>query len=377
MTTTTAQTSAAQAASHNLEARNLLLATGTPMRKKLGIFGPFQPGDEASILLNNVGIITSLDCVVTGAAAITTTPGVLTPLGMYNLVKQVRVQDYDNQNRVKCSHRALHVLNSMRSRQPHNQAKIYDSASGVEATFAKLVVAPTALTDTALRVPVHVPIAYDPANDLRGAILAQTIRGQMSVALTFATDAQILGTTADSVYSAGGVVLSDFYVTVFQNYIQPQALGGQLPIPQQDLVTVYELNGNGGSSSNLAAGQAKYIDYPNVRQILSSVHAYYDGTSFAFGTNIDTLILQANANTNLREHGGLDLLDKMRTYMGSDTLPGHYYIDTRRVPVDTTLYGNVQLLLTPNATPGTGAYVESTFESFYLKGTTLPGIQVG
>jgi hypothetical protein len=377
MSNSTAQTSAAQAAAHNLEARQLLLHTGTPMRKKLGVFGPFQPGDEASVLLNNVGIITSLDCVVTGTAAIPTTAGTLTPMGLYNLVKQVRVQDYDNQNRVKCSHRALHVINSMRSRQPHNQAKIFDSSFGNESTFANLIVAPTALTDTQLRLPVHIPIAYDPANDLRGAILAQTIRGQMSVALTFATAAQITGTTADNVYSAGTVTLSDFYVTVYQNYIQPQALGAQLPIPQQDLVTVYELNGNGGSSSNLAAGQAKYIDYPNVRQILSSVHAYYDGTSFAYGTNIDSLILQANANTNLREYDGRDILDQMRAYMGTDTLPGTYYIDTRRVPVDTTLYGNVQLLMTPNATPGTGAYVESTFESFYLKGTTLPGIQVG
>lgn len=377
MTTSTAQTSAAQAVAQNLDARRLLLATGTPMRKKLGIFGPFQPGDEASILLNNVGIITSIDCVVTGTAVYTATVGVPTPIGIYNLIKQIRIQDYDNQNRVKCSHRALHVINSMRSRQPHNQTKIYDASFGVEAAYADLIVVPTALTDTTLRVPVHIPIAYDPANDLRGAILAQTIRGQMSVALTFATQAQISGTTADNVFSAGDGVFSDFYVEVFQNYIQPQALGAALPIPLQDLVTVYELNGNGGSSSNLAAGQAKYIDYPNVRQILSSVHAYYDGINFAFGTNIDSIVLQANANTNLREYGGKDLLGQMRKYMGSDTLAGHYYIDTRRVPVDTTLYGNVQLLLTPNASPGTGAYVESTFESFYLKGTTLPGIQVG
>ena len=57
----------------------------------------------------------------------------------------------------------------------------------------------------------------------------------------------------------------------------------------------------------------------------------------------------------------------------SDTIAGAYFRLHREKPVETALYGNVQMGITPN-TVGATPYIEVGYESFYTKGQALPGL---
>jgi hypothetical protein len=46
----------------------------------------------------------------------------------------------------------------------------------------------------------------------------------------------------------------------------------------------------------------------------------------------------------------------------------------RDKPIETALFGNVQYGITPSAANGGNQYFEVGFESFYTKGSTLPGL---
>lgn len=359
-----------QTIQQNSNARNALLATGTPMRKNLGVAGPFSPGQTARVKLDNIGVLTSLDIVVTASIDITSA-ATASKVGVENLVPSISFSDFDNVDRVVISARQLRALNSIRQRRG------YDDDYADAANGAPIRVLPTAVGNgQIMRFQIRLPLAYDPNSDLRGAVLAQTIRGEQYVTLKLADGGGIFGSDDDAVYSAGAGTVSNIQVQVFQNYIQPQNIGGHMPLPLQDLLTVYELNGTLKSSDGLAVNQAKHIYYPNVRQVLSSLHTYMNGGVLAYGTDVKELVLNANSNTDLKQYNPLDLLSNQRNLLGTDLIPGTYYIDTRRVPIDTQLYGNVQFLFTPSDVQAS-AYVESMFESFYLKGTTLPGINVG
>jgi len=382
---TPAQQAQAQAA-QNLQARQMLLRSGTPMRKNLGIFGPFAAGQLASVQLNNVGILTSIDAVVTAEVTITAL-GVISQHGPFNFVRNVNMTDYTNQSRINISHTALEVILSARHRRVQNQAYLTDMVDTVATAGggASLVQIPTAIVAPVasnLRIPVHIPICYDPASDLRGAIMAQTIRGQQFISLQLPTNAQLFSANDDAVYNAGAGTVANIYIQVFQNYIQPAMLGAATQLPLVDLATVYELNGQGVSTNNISVGQTKFIDYPNVRQVLSAILQYNNGggagAGYAYGTDITSLSVEANSNTKLREYVGQDLLDRMRTIFGGDSLAGLYYLDSRRNPINTQLYGQVQILLTPSVVNVVNAaYSTVSFESFYLKGTALPGISTG
>ena len=375
-----AQQTQAQAIAANKAARQALLATATPMRKNLGASPLFTAGQTCRFQLNNVGIMTSIDAVVNAVFNITVIT-TISSVGLEALITLVKFTDFDNTDRVIITARHLAVLNSVRQRRLFNLFTVTDVGDSVPTTSqtargqAILNQVTTAVNAAApIRFDIHIPLAYDPNSDLRGAVLAQTIRGQQFV--TFGIAAAISGANMETVYSAGTAAIVSVQFTVFQNYLQPQAINGQLPLPLQDLLTVYELNGNNQTNTGLAVNQALHLYYPNVRQVLSTIHTYVNNGVLNYATDVASIILQANSNTNLREYLGLDLLSKQRNLIGADLLPGTYYIDTRRVPVDTQLFGNVQLLFTPSVVNAGDLYVESTYESFYLKGTSLPGINV-
>lgn len=381
-----AQTAAQAAQQQNSIARQMLLTLGTPMRKNLGTFGPYNAGDLASIQLTNVGVLTSLDIVVTGEITITTAATVSSQ-APFNFIRNLNLLDYTNQSRINCNHLALEMLLAARHHRQQGRNILTDQYDGGSASgAASLLTLPTAVvtpTGPNFRIPAHIPVAYDSQSDLRGAILMQTIRGQMNINVQMPTAAQLFGTVDDCVYTAGAGSVANIYVQVFQNYIMPRGgLNAQTLVPFTDLSTVYEINSQGQSTSDLAAGGVKYINYPNVRQVLSAVLRYNNGSAtagdaYTYATDVTSIIVNANANTNLREYAGLDLLDRMRTIFGGEILPGSYYLDSRKNPINTQLYGQVQVQFTPKTVNSSSAYTELTVEDFYLKGTALPGISFG
>lgn len=384
-----AQLNAQQAAmNQNYAARRYLLKTGTPMRKHVATIGPFAPGaGVVTQQLLNVGVLTSLDAVVTAQITIATTA---TPSkwGALNFLRNITFTDYTTQTRVNASHRGLNGILSARHGQPWSYgANFFNSDATAQSSIgpAPLNILPTAVVTPAaanFRVPVHIPIAYDPANDLRGAILAQTIRGLQYVSFALPTAAQVFGSGDDAVYTAGTGSVAQIFISIYQNYIQPanMSIGGAQgnAIPLIDCTSVYEINTQGQINAGLAPGQIAYINYPNARQVLGAMLGYNNGgaagAALVYGSDLTSIEIWANANVALRQWDDVtDLLDKQRSLFNGDYGPGYYYLDSRRVNINTVLYGQVQVQLTPK-TVNAGAYAEFTTESFYLKGTALPGV---
>jgi hypothetical protein len=353
--------------------RAALLATAPRMRKKLGVFGPFQIGESMRQKLFNVGIGTSLDIMVTASvdqsAALTASPR-----APFNLLDKIRVTDYDGTDRINCSGYQLFLNRTVR--QNANELNGYHNTPAKSATYALPSVPTNA--DGTLRFCLNVPFAYDPESDLRGAMLMQTAVGEAFLNIDFNAQAFSAGND-DAVYTAGTLVgLTDIYVTVYQNYLNPLQIGNQVPLPMLDLQTVYELNGSLKSSDSIAVGTEKLLNYPNVRTVLGTYLEYVNGGVMQAGsTDVTAVNLIANGNTKIQEWGPFDLAHKIREQIGCDLPVGSYYISSRARPIETQLYGNVQLGITPAAVSAGKTYMGVMFEAFYSKGVSLPGLTQG
>lgn len=375
------QNNAMVQAQNNAAMRTALLATAPRMRKNVQT-ATSQAGLTTRIKLFNVGVITKLQLYITAAVTIGTAIATASPKAPYNLISRIRLTDYDGTDRINISGFQLFMLNAVRTRTLFG----YHNTPAVTAVFTNPAV-PTAVGNGTISFFMDVPLAFDSDNvipqlqDLRGSILAQTAVGEMYLAIDWNASYYTNG-DADSVYNGAGTTTvvangaNNITVTCWQEYLLPQAVGanGEIPFPAIDLMTVYELNGNVRSSDNLAVGTEKLISYPNVRSVIGVYLNYIQASTMTQG-KINSFRLIANGNNILRDHTELSQLFYQRNYMTSDmdTVPGAYFFSHREKPIETALFGNVQIGLTPN-TVGANPYVELGFESFYTKGMALPGL---
>lgn len=378
---TPAQNSPMQQAQNNAAMRTALLATAPRMRKNVQT-ALAQIGQTTRIKLFNVGVITKLQLYITAAVTIGTAIAVPSAKAPYNLIARLRVTDYDGTDRINISGFQLFMINCVRSRTVFG----YHNTPAVTAVITNPSV-PTAVGNGTVSFFIDVPLAFDSENpipqlqDLRGSILAQTAVGEMFLAIDWIGSYYANG-DVDSLYSGAPTTTviangaNNIAVTCWQEYLLPQAIGsqGEIPLPGIDLMTVYEMNGNVRSSDNLAVGTEKLINYPNVRSVIGVYANYVQATTMTQG-KINQFRLIANGNNILRDHSELSQLFAQRVYMNGDmdTVPGAYFFPHRDKPVETALFGNVQLGVTPN-TVGATPYVEIGFESFYTKGQALPGL---
>jgi hypothetical protein len=154
-----------------------------------------------------------------------------------------------------------------------------------------------------------------------------------------------------------------------------------------DLGTIYEIAGGLTDSSNIVSGANKFINWPNNRAILSVLHTFDDpATTTSLGsplneTDVALLTLLINGNTNVRQLTPALLRMHMRYHLGVDLPSGTFYLSSRRQPITTQLYGNVQTQILLNNVTVVSAigtpYFNNQFESFYLSGTPLPGVIQG
>lgn len=372
------------AAQNNVGMRAALLSSAPRMRKNL-VTQQSQSGQTSRIKLFNVGVLTKLQLYVTAAVTIGTATAVPSTKAPWNLIQRIRLSDYDGTDRINISGFQLFILNCVRSRDNFG----YHNSAGVVATFTNPVV-PTAVGNGTVSFFIDVPVAYDTENvvvqlqDLRGAILSQTAVGEMYLSIDWIpsyygngdVDSLYQGAATTTVIANGA---NNINVTVWQEYLLPQAIGGNglIPLPGIDLMTVYELAGNVRSSDNLAIGTEKLLNYPNVRSVVGGYFNYVQGGTQTQG-KINNFRLIANGNNILRDHTELSQLFMQRNYMQSamDTVPGAYWISHRDKPIETALFGNVQMGVTPN-TVGANPYIELMWESFYTKGQALPGLSQG
>lgn len=377
-----AQQQAMMQAQQNAAMRTLLLSSAPRMRKNV-ITATGTNGTTTRLKLFNVGVLTKLQLFVSASLTIGTATATPSAKAPWNLISRVRLTDYDGTDRINLSGLQLFMLNCVRTRALFG----YHNTPASTAVFTNPSV-PTAVGAATVSFFIDIPLAFDVDNaitqlqDLRGAILAQTAVGEMYLSIDWISSLYT-NNDVESLYSGGGTTTvvgnptTNFItVTMWQEYLLPQAIGGngEVPLPPVDLMTVYELNGNLRSSDNLAVSTEKLLNYPNVRSVIGAYFNYVQaGTMTA--AKISQVRLIANGNNVLQDYSEAAQLLTQRNYMyaDNDTIPGCYFLSHRNKPIETALFGNVQAGLTPN-TVGANPYVEVAWESFYTKGQALPGL---
>jgi len=364
---------AGQMIQQNAMLRQALLASAPKMRKQISSITGGVPGQTSRVKLFNVGITTRilLDVILTLDIGVAT--ATLSPKAPFNLLNRVKLTDFDGTDRVNASGYQLWVLNSIREKTPYG----YNNESQAAVSTSPLV--PTAVgAAQQVRFQLEIPLAFDADTDLRGALLTQTAVGEAWLSIDW--NSLILANgNADAVYNGAGtttVANTSIQVNVFQEYLLPQSVGGQVPLPALDLMTVYEIAGALRSSDNIAAGQEKLFNYPNVRSVIGCYLNFINNSVMnPAQTDMSKFRIIANGNNVLREYGPGDKLFEQRLWMlgHADLRNGTYFELHRGKPIETALFGNVQLGFTPSSASGTSNF-EVCFESFYTKGSMLPGL---
>lgn len=353
----------------NLVDRQALLSTGVRMRANLGTQTANGPGQTIQFKLRNVGIITRLKARVTVNYTVAVATVTASPFGPYGFISKIDLLDYNTVDRHFSTGPLNYLLSSIRHGRPWMPTGqgLVDTAQTVQpvTTGAKVC-----------NFNVEIPVAYDPHNDLTGAILAQTVVGEMFLRLQL--NNTLIGDPMSPFVTDGGggtVTITAVSVTLFQDYIMPQ--GSRPQIPLFDLNSVYEYAALYTSSDNIVAGGTKFLDYPNVRNVMGLFMIYVDNSTVTVNeTDISQLVLVANGNTNMREQDPMDVRGDMRQMLGGDLPAGSYYIGSRRNPIQTFIYSQVQQAITFAAASGT-SYLAYGFESVYPLATPLPGIAAG
>jgi hypothetical protein len=363
----------------NMAARMSLLQNGLAFTKLLPGISQGNPilGQQVRIPLDRTGIVTGVTVLFQVPMNITAA-ATQSPFGPYPIVSNIQYVDFSGVTHINCTGWQLHALNSIKAQRAFGNAQkmsgyVTGSETGVDTNLLAL---PTAVANpTSAYFALYVPLAINARGDLRGAILAQTDRGEHYLNITFA-NALVNADPWAAPFTAGTAVLaSNIVVTAFMHYLMPQGGVGPNNIPMIDLSTIYELQGNLFDNSNIVAGQPKYANWPNNRAILSALHFFDQAAAGGTlnGTDLTKITMLVNGNTNVREMTPQLLRLIMRDMLGWDFPSGVYYLGSRSQPVTTQLFGNVQTKFDV-AVAGAGTYLQSMYESTYLSGTPLPGV---
>jgi hypothetical protein len=273
--------------------------------------------------------------------------------------------DYNTTERVFCTGPFLYTVNSFR-----NPMGSPWSPTGQGNVDTLQTAQPTSGTGVNMIWTADVPFAIDPSSDLSGAVLAQTVVGEMFYRAQFQNN--FVGDVFCPYTGSGSVTVNSIYIEVWQRYIQPQSAN----LPRIDLNTVYELAGMFNSNNNIVSNGTAYFDYPNVRTVLGSYFTFVDNAALtANGADINAITLVANGNTNMRESDPLNMRLAMRNQLGGDLPSNIFYLPSRMNPIQTWIYSQVQAkfdFLTVTASPP--PYMQYGYESLYALNTPLPGI---
>lgn len=369
----------------NLMARNLLLATGIKMTKRLQPIKAALMGSQVQVPLLRMGIMTGITLHFAVNMGAVDADAVVSPFFPHNFVQNVMYTDFAGVNRTKTNgwslwaaqgYKAGEVLGS--TAYQHNPGAAgfgYGYQNSNILTRPDSVEAKPAVAGKVF-FSLYIPLAYDPSSDLTGAVLTQTNVGEHYVTINFA-NALIGDDSYAFPYQEGPAVLgaAGIEVEAFQHYIQPQSLNAaQLPLI--DLSTVYGFEGGYQAMANIAAGQSTYINYPNNRSILSTLISFDNGGQGTPNeTDVSQVTLLANSNTNFWELSPRLMREQQRFTADGDQPSGVYYFAHRRQPILTQLYANVQAKfdVTEVAADGPVQFV-SQYEVQYPSGAPLPGI---
>jgi hypothetical protein len=350
----------------NMAARNAVLAAAREMWQITNTNVVPAPiiGIPQNIALRNIGMCKRLLLEVNGTIAATGAETQrLTRWGLANIFSQIIVTDLANYNRIQTTGWHLYALASLRRQFAYGAAYLNDApvnmGSNVQVNNGPANVNAGTGAQT-FRMFFELPLAYAD-NDLRGAIYSAVVNATWQVSYTLNPNFFVAAgaDSTNAVFQSSTAVLgalSAVTVKVHQIYLDqlPFASNGQPVLPYYDLATGYLIQ-NSSITNPPGVGLDYPIQYPNFRSILSAMLQVDNNGAQNPGTDINYIGIQAANLVYLLQVDANTIALKTRNTIADDFPPGNYCLETRMSPINTTAYGNMQIVLNMSAVPGTWA----------------------
>lgn len=352
----------------NAQQRALVLASAVEMTQQVAsstIATVAAGNNQFTIQLRPVGLVKYLILEISG----TYTSGAAaasTVMGLCRILQNVTLTDLNNNQRVNTDGLHLALLEQVKSRETDPSARPLSTSLSDALVAGEYVAAGTAPNFPVNLYPVpstaagtfraffKVPLAYSD-NDLRGAIYANVINATMQLQVTI--NPTPAGTVSDLTgYAWGNDTggLTNVNLIVYQCYLDQLPVGKNgVVLPMVDLSTVYELKNTG--FSGMVANQDFPIPYSNFRDFYSTLVVFNSTGATAGlknGSDVAYWALQSANFTNIWKFDPLLAALKTRQIIGSDLPLGTYYFSHRKKPLNTTQYGNLELILNAASVSG-------------------------
>jgi hypothetical protein len=338
---------------------------------------------QINIPPRNVGLTKKFIINVSGTANNTDGANAanLSDLGLSNLLQQVVFTDLNNNVRVQTSGWHLTLLQALKNQWPMTsailQTALQEFSGDMGGAAWNVITAPTGFahgTSQPFSMWFEVPLAYSD-DDLRGAIYMNVVNAVAQLTLNVTTTPFAAAGTDSTlaVWKGAAGNISGVTITVYQVYLDQLPVNkGAVILPSLDLSTVYELKNT--TFGPFTAGQDNPMPYANFRDFLSTFLIYNSNPAAdagrTAGTDTNYLALQSANFTNIWKVSPLLQALKTRSMLGTDLPLGTYYFSSRRKPISTTTFGNMQLINNPSAAAANN-YALVAYEDFALVNTLL------
>lgn len=378
---------AMSAAQVNAIARATIKARSVYMTQNI-FSGNFVPATTPQITVTprNIGLIlgfwVKVVHSVSNGSGVTIDPS---DFNVANSLSQIQFNDLNNVTRIQTPGWHCHFVNSVKARRPYGMALVattgMDTPIAYGSNFSGEISNTGSITAAGtgtMTMWYWVPLSYS-EDDLRGAVYGNVTNATMQLILSFpgqfgvtvavanGTDSTLSMYVGHSAGSVAAVSITNSAVTVYQCYYDQLPVGPQgVLLPITDLATIYELKQT--IQTAITAGQDFAYQYANFRDILSTTAVYVNTASSGArgtGTDINYWALQSANATNIWKKEPALVALETRNFLQTDFPKGVYYFGSRRRPINTTQYGNMQLILNAS-TANTGAYQLVGIEDFAL-----------
>jgi hypothetical protein len=327
------------------------------------------PGQQVTIPLRPVGLLKRLVVEVSFNLAQTAAETLTrTALGPANIFSNITFFDLNNNTRISCSGWYLTIMATVRRGSAYGANFTNDTPFGMGTrNYAAQICPSTVTTAQIVRFFYEVPISYS-NTDLRGAIPLATTGATAQLQLTVNPNIVVGSGVTDATEavfqsSTGAVAVpTNFTITTYQEYLD-QIPPGMIPII--DVQSIYNLQTTPFTS--MAVGQDFAVQYGNQREFYSTT-AWYDNNG-ALDGNFDInywALLTANI-TNVWKKDPWKAAMDVRGLLGNDMPAGMAYFDHRNRPINTAVFGNMQLIMNPKTVnSATGSILKIGWEFFTM-----------
>ena len=355
------------ATQQNSLVRDMIFASAKPISQKIAtrsVAGPVTT-DNNVLTFNplQVGFLRRFVVVVSGTLTNThaTAGAVPSPFGADNLLTNISFNDFTGNPRHNASGRFFSAVEAAKNRRIPGAALVSDGASvsGYGSNVASNVI-PASLAAGAsgtVRRVFEIPIMQTMGKTMTGGMWLGVNNQSTLLQLTLSPTAFVAaGDPLRAIMTGASGTLTNVTIEVYQDYWNDVPYDKtRMPIlPLQDIANAYMISEN-NSGISFATGQMGSWNYPTFSSVLSTVATFWNGSSFAPGTDIDEISLRVSNYSIIKQASPYRLSRDVRNLIGADLPLGMSGIFTRMHPLNVNQYPSLQLTLTPN-TVADGAY---------------------